>query len=78
MARDHSKAISEILGARPKDYVQGPDGSPGDGAEALHAIAEELIEAIHAKDAAGVASCLKAAFQECESEPHEEGPHEED
>lgn len=42
----------------------------------LESAAEDLISAVHAKDVKAVASALKAAFEMCESQPHEEGPHE--
>lgn len=42
----------------------------------IDSAAEDLIQAIHSKDVKAVASALKAAFQICDSEPHEEGPHE--
>lgn len=58
-----------------------PDG----GIEAMHeegehepglmAAAEDLISAVHAKDAKGVADAIKAAFEVVDAGPHEEGPH---
>ena len=42
---------------------------------ALLAAAEDLIRAVHSKDIPAVADALEAAFQECDSEPHAEGPH---
>lgn len=50
---------------------------PDDGAEydALESAADDLIAAIHSKDAKGVAAALRAAFELAESQPHEEGPH---
>ena len=41
----------------------------------LHAVAEDLIKAIHTKDIKLTAEVLAAAFAICEMEPHEEGPH---
>ena len=43
--------------------------------ESLHACAEDLLGAIKAGDAAGVADALKAFFHICDSMPHEEGEH---
>ena len=37
--------------------------------------AEELISAVHSKDAHAVAEALKSAFEICEMYPHEEGKH---
>lgn len=50
---------------------------PDEGAEydALEAAGQDLIDAVHAKDAAAVAAALRAAFELADSEPHEEGPH---
>lgn len=50
-------------------------GSDESEPDMLSSMAEELIEAIHSKDASLVASTLKSIFQVCDSEPHEEGPH---
>lgn len=42
---------------------------------ALEACASDLIEAVHARDVAKVAQVLKDAFELCDIQPHEEGPH---
>jgi len=47
----------------------------GDEDQGLMACAEDLIKAIHAKDTSATASALRAAFELCDSEPHDEGPH---
>ena len=47
----------------------------GEHAPGLMAAAEDLISAVHSKDAKGVADAFKAAFEVCESYPHEEGEH---
>jgi hypothetical protein len=50
---------------------------PDDGEfNGLHACMDEFIAAVHAKDIKGAAEAFKSAFQVCESEPHEESPHE--
>lgn len=41
----------------------------------LEMVMEELIAAVQAGDAKGAASAMQAAFQICDSAPHEEGPH---
>lgn len=38
----------------------------------LESAAEDLISAVHSKDVKGVCSALRAAFEMCESQPHEE------
>ncbi len=58
---DRKKAVDEILGA-------GPSKAPDSEHSALESVAQELIDAVHAKDAAGVAEALKAAYAECGSE----------
>ena len=67
-----------IVRERTPDGSQAPEKT-GDDAEdsGLHACAVDLIRAVHAKDEAGVASALKAAFEICDMQPHEEYPHEE-
>jgi len=52
--------------------MREPDGDY----DPLHSAAEDLISAVHSKSVKAVAEALKAAFEICESEPHEEGPHE--
>ncbi len=46
--------------------------SPEDKDSSINACAADLIRAVHAKDEAGVASAIRAAFEIMESEPHEE------
>ena len=43
--------------------------------DGLHAAAEDLIHAVHAKDVKAVAEAFRAAFEICDAAPHEEGPH---
>ena len=40
--------------------------------------AEEVMAAMHSKDAAALAKSLQAFFQMCDAEPHVEGEHEEE
>lgn len=47
----------------------------GSDSEGLHAAAEDLMNAVHAKDIKAIASALKAAFELCDEQPHIEGPH---
>lgn len=51
-----------------------PD-EPNDSNAGIEACAQDLISAVHAKDASAAASAIRAAFEMLESEPHEEGPH---
>lgn len=66
---------NRLEGAASSDIeskVREPDD---EGHESLLLICEELIHAVHAKDVRGTAEALKAAFELCDSEPHEEGSH---
>jgi hypothetical protein len=56
---------------------QSPQVEPEDAADqGLDACSEELIRAMHAKDAKGVSAALRAAFEVLESQPHEEAEQE--
>jgi hypothetical protein len=50
-------------------------GEEGETDVGLMSAAEDLIRAVHAKDAQAVADAMKAAFEIMEEMPHEEGPH---
>jgi hypothetical protein len=73
MIADKKRALVSILG--PDSSNVGAVGS-ADEPDSLGLIAQELIEAVHAKDAEAVKDALRAAFMCCDSEPHVEGPHE--
>jgi hypothetical protein len=53
-----------------------PDEDSDYDYDMLESAAEDLISAVHSKDTKAVCSALRAAFQICDLEPHEEGPHE--
>lgn len=61
-----------ITEVRPSDYEKDDSDDSG-----LLSAAKDLCSAIEVKDYKKAAAALKAAFQICDSEPHEEGPHEE-
>jgi hypothetical protein len=44
--------------------------------DAMEAAAHDLMTAVHARDTKGIAEALRAAFELADSEPHVEGPHE--
>lgn len=50
------------------------DKEPNDD-NGLHACAEDIIRCVNEGDKAGLAKALKAAFEICDSQPHEEGQH---
>lgn len=64
---------SQESSALPADPVtRAPDD---DSFDVLEVAAQDLIAAVESKNAKGVASALRAAFDLCEGEPHNEGPH---
>jgi hypothetical protein len=69
MIHDKSKAAALIL-AKIAPKPDEPEESEGNG-QGLEAAAEELIEAVERKDAAGVAEAMRHAFAICQSEPDE-------
>lgn len=58
------------------DPIKRKPDEEGQDYDSLESAADELIQAVHAKDAKAVCSALRSAFQLCDLEPHEEGPHE--
>lgn len=54
-----------------------PDQSEEDGQDdsALHAAAQDILRAISDNDSKHLALAIRAAFEICDSYPHEEGPH---
>lgn len=68
------KKDQEASAAGPVESIRR---EPDEGADydVLESAAEDLATAIHAKDIKGIAAALRAAFELCDSEPHEEGPH---
>jgi len=74
------KAAALIMEARsPEGHKtemhQEQDSDPG---AALRSCSEDLIRAVHTQNAEAVSSAIRAAFEILESEPHEEGPQEND
>ena len=65
----HNKKLAAIILAAPKG---GEDEGGSDGENGMDTAADELIAAIHKKDAKAVVSALRAAFEICEASPHEE------
>ena len=53
---------------------RSPDAPPEDK-DSIDACAQDLISAVHAKDAKATAEALRSAFRILDSEPHEEGEH---
>lgn len=67
-----------MMGDRKKlaSVILGPDGNKKseEPIEPLKVIAQELIDAVHAKNPDDVIAALRAAHQELDAEPHMEGP----
>lgn len=59
MGGDRKRMVTQILGDEKKEAA--PEGP-------LHAVANELIDAVNAHDVEGVVGCLKAAYAHCSSE----------
>lgn len=74
------RTIASVIGSRRGKHpdieinseVEAPDSNLN---PALKAAAEDVLRAIDTKSPIDLAKALKAAFDICDSEPHEEGPH---
>ena len=64
-----------IVAQRKPDGTHEESHSEGNEDQGLEACAVDLIRAIHSKDSKAAAAAMRAAFEICDSEPHEEGPH---
>lgn len=67
LKKDQDASVSAPVETVERDHDETYGG--------LHAAADDLILAVHAKDTKGVAAALKAAFELCDSQPHEKGEH---
>lgn len=65
-------AMTIVKGMGPPADDEGDESYNKDG---LHAAAQDLLDALNAKDVGGIAAALQNAFELCDKEPHEEGPH---
>lgn len=57
------KMASVIVSSRKSDGSKGPEKEEGEHDPGFMSASEDLISAIHAKDAKGVADALKAAYE---------------
>jgi hypothetical protein len=73
---DQKKIGSAMVNLRKADgtqrYEEGGQVKEEESSGNLEGVAQELIDAVMAKDAKAVAVALQAAFNECESEGMEE------
>lgn len=67
-----------MIASKQPDGSISHDGYEDDQDPGLTSAAEDLIQAVHAKDAKAVSEALKAAFEMCDSAPHDEGMHAEE
>lgn len=69
--KNKRKETGVIVQERSPD---APESDEGDDT-GLHAAAQDILRAISDNDSKHLALAIKAAFDICESYPHEEGPH---
>ncbi len=71
--KEKSSQPGVIIKTRAPDEFDTEDQNDPDAA--IEACAQDLINAIHAKDAKSVAQVIKDMFELADQEPHVEGPH---
>jgi hypothetical protein len=69
------KTKEASVSAAPQTIVRESDHEEELEHEPLDVIAQELVDAVHKKDAKLVADCLHAAFEILDAMPHVEGEH---
>lgn len=71
---DKPKLMLAIGKLKPKAGGEGEDDeAPPDSREGLNASAGDLLKAIKANDARGIAFAIEDMFMQLESRPHDEG-----
>lgn len=75
MMHHDGKPLAALILAKAHHPDEEDEEGKGDE-QGLEAAAEDLITAIHDKDADAVVEALRNAFSILDAEPHEEGPHE--
>jgi hypothetical protein len=68
------KRTKEAAASGPVESIKR-ESDDGEDYDVLESAAEDLINAVHAKDVKAAAAAIRAAFDLCDSMPHEEGPH---
>lgn len=69
------KDKKEASVSAPPSTITRESDDESDSFDSLEVAAQDLCDAIHSRNYKAVAEALRAAFELCESEPHEEGPH---
>jgi hypothetical protein len=72
------RQVGVIVESRKPDGDVKEQSQESEENQGLEACAQDLLSAIERKDARALANAIKAAFEICESYPHEEGEHSED
>ena len=76
LRKKHSGAAGlSIEYRKPDPEGEGHNDREDNDDEGLHACAQDIIECVSSGDKVGLAKALKAAFEICDAEPHEEGEH---
>ena len=70
-------ALAILAKSHPQTSPPADEEAQGDDM-GLDAASGDLITAVKSGDVAGVSEALKNAFSILDSQPHEEGPHEEE
>lgn len=70
MMGDRKKAVTAILGPDSDNVGSREDESGSE--DAMHSVANELIEAVHAKNVPDVVAALKAAHAMCNAPEDDE------
>lgn len=73
---DKKNVLTAILGPDGNNVGVRRGSGEDEEPDELAMIAQELIEAVHARNPKEVVEALRAAFMCLDSEPHVEGPHE--
>lgn len=69
------KKQASASASMPVEVRKPDEGSEDQEYDGLQSAADDLISAIHSKNPKLVAEALKAAFEICDSYPHEDGEH---
>jgi 2C-methyl-D-erythritol 2,4-cyclodiphosphate synthase len=59
----------------PDKVEENQEDTSEDKDASIHACAQDLIDAVHAKDIKAAAEAIRSAFEILDSQPHEEGEH---
>lgn len=69
------KNKNEASVSQPPDQITRKPDDEADSYDPLHSAAEDLKSAIQSGNVKSIAEALRAAFEICDSQPHEEGEH---